>query len=76
MLVQNVMLAAARGGLQPFPQETFAKYHRILRRLLSIPEEQMVVCGISVGKAMVEGQETLMPRADIDEFATFQGFEV
>jgi Nitroreductase family len=33
-------------------------------------------CGISVGKAKVDGQERLMPRADIDEFATFQGFEV
>lgn len=76
MFVQNVMLAAAGRGLQSCPQETFAKYHRILRCLLSIPEEQMVVCGISIGKAKVEGQETLMPRADIDEFATFQGFEV
>jgi nitroreductase len=48
MFVQNVMLAAAGRGLQSCPQETFAKYHRILRRLLSIPDEQMVVCGISV----------------------------
>ena len=76
MFVQNVMLAAAGRGLQSCPQETFAKYHRILRRVLSIPAEQMVVCGISVGKAKVDGQERLMPRADIDEFATFQGFEV
>ncbi|SFJ95225.1 nitroreductase [Bradyrhizobium sp. Gha] len=76
MFVQNVMLAAAGRGLQSCPQETFAKYHRILRRLLSIPDEQMVVCGISIGKAKAEGRETLMPRADIDEFATFQGFEL
>jgi hypothetical protein len=43
--------------------------------LLSIPAEQIVVCGISVGKAGVQSQDRLMPRADIDEFATFLGFE-
>ncbi|WP_253075523.1 nitroreductase family protein [Bradyrhizobium sp. 146] len=31
MFVQNVMLAAAGRGLQSCPQETFSKYHRILR---------------------------------------------
>ena len=75
MFVQNVMLAAAGRGLQSCPQETFAKYHRILRPLLSIPAEQMVVCGMSVGKARAPRQDRLMPRADIDEFATFLGFE-
>jgi nitroreductase len=75
MFVQNVMLAAAGRGLQSCPQETFSKYHRILRPLLSIPTEQMVVCGISIGRAKVETKERLMPRADVDEFATFAGFE-
>jgi nitroreductase len=75
MFVQNMMLAAAGHGLQSCPQETFSKYHRILRPLLSIPAEQMVVCGISIGRARVEGTKRLMPRADVDEFATFAGFE-
>ncbi len=75
MFIQNVMLAAAGRGLQSCPQETFAKYHRILRPLLSIPAEQMVVCGISVGRGRRQEQGRLMPRADIDEFATFLGFE-
>jgi len=75
MFVQNVLLAAAGRGLQSCPQETFAKYHRILRPLLSIPAEQMVVCGISIGRARVEARERLMPRADVDEFVTFAGFE-
>ncbi|MFB9262664.1 nitroreductase [Bradyrhizobium erythrophlei] len=75
MFVQNVLLAAAGRGLQSCPQETFAKYHRILRPLLSIPAEQMVVCGISIGRGKVEARERLMPRADVDEFVTFAGFE-
>ena len=75
MFVQNVMLAAAGRGFQSCPQETFSKYHKILRSLLSIPEEQMVVCGISIGCAKSETKARLMPRADVQEFASFAGFE-
>jgi nitroreductase len=75
MFIQNVMLAAAGRGLQSCPQEAFSKYHRVLRPLLSIPEEQMVVCGISIGCAKDETKGRLMPRADIREFASFEGFE-
>lgn len=75
MFVQNVMLAAAGRGLQSCPQETFAKYHRILRPLLSISAEQMVVCGISIGHAKDEAARGLMPRADVQEFCSFAGFD-
>jgi nitroreductase len=75
MFVQNVMLAAASRGLQSCPQETFAKYHRILRSLLSIPAEQIVVCGISIGRSKEKTKERLMPRADVEAFASFAGFE-
>ena len=69
------MLAAAGRGLQSCPQETFAKYHRILRPLLSIPAEQMVVCGISIGNARDAATRGVMPRAEVEAFATFMGFE-
>ena len=75
MFVQNVMLAAAGRGLQSCPQETFSKYHRILRSLLSIPQEQIVVCGISIGFAKDVTKNRLMPRADIQEFVTLAGFD-
>jgi nitroreductase len=74
MFVQNVMLAAAGRGLQSCPQETFAKYHAILRPLLSIPQEQIVVCGISIGYAKDDTTKRLMPRADVAAFASFAGF--
>jgi hypothetical protein len=35
-----------------------------------------LVCGVSVGKAKFEGTENIDATADIEEFATFQGFEV
>jgi nitroreductase len=75
MFVQNVMLAAAGRGLQSCPQETFSKYHRILRPLLSIPAEQMVVCGISIGHAKNKAARGSMPRAEVESLATFMGFE-
>jgi nitroreductase len=75
MFLQNVMLAAAGRGLQSCPQETFAKYHKLLRPLLSIPQEQMVVCGISMGFAQDAPKLRLMPRAEVHEFASFAGFD-
>jgi len=75
MFLQNVMLAAAGRGLQSCPQETFAKYHKLIRPLLSIPDEQMVVCGISMGFARDVPKVRLMPRAEVHEFASFAGFD-
>jgi nitroreductase len=75
MFLQNVMLAAAGRGLQSCPQETFARYHRLIRPLLSIPQEQMVVCGISIGFAQDAPKLRLMPRAEVHEFASFAGFD-
>ncbi|MDA9433589.1 nitroreductase [Bradyrhizobium sp. CCBAU 51627] len=75
MFVQNILLAAAGRGLQSCPQETFAKYHRIIRPLLSIPQEQIVVCGISIGRARSPGEQRLMPRDPVKAFASFSGFE-
>ncbi|MCW2123213.1 nitroreductase [Bradyrhizobium elkanii] len=75
MFIQNVMLAAVGRGLQSCPQEIFAKYHRILRPLLSIPAEQVVVCGISMGHPREQASARLMPRADVEAFASFKGFE-
>lgn len=75
MFIQNVMLAAVGRGLQSCPQETFARYHRILRPLLSLPAEQIVVCGISMGHPKEQAPMRLMPRADLEAFASFKGFE-
>jgi len=77
MFIQTVLLAARARGLATCPQETFAKYHRLLREMLAIPPEQMVVCGVSIGWARNEARRSqrLMPRADVAEFASFTGFD-
>jgi hypothetical protein len=42
---------------------------------LSIPEEQIVVCGISIGFAEDATKGRLMPRAELQEFVTLAGFD-
>ena len=49
MFLQNIMLAARARGLDTCPQAAFIKYHRIVARHLAIPEEQQLVCGMSLG---------------------------
>jgi nitroreductase len=77
MFIQNVMIASGARGLQTCPQETFAKYHALLRKLLPIPPEEMVVCGMSIGFAEEDclNKGSLMPKAAVEEFAQFMGFE-
>jgi nitroreductase len=77
MFIQNVMIAAGARGLQTCPQETFAKYHALLRKLLPILPEEMVVCGMSIGFAEGDclNKGSLMPKAAVEEFAQFIGFE-
>jgi len=77
MFVQNVMIAAGARGLQTCPQETFSKYHAVLRDLLPIPTEEMVVCGMSVGFAEEESASagSQMPKAPVSEFSEFIGFD-
>jgi nitroreductase len=77
MFIQNVMIAAGARGLQTCPQETFAKYHALLRTLLPIPPEEIVVCGMSIGFGSDENVSagSLMPKVAVGEFAQFVGFE-
>ncbi len=77
MFLQNIMIAAGARGLQTCPQETFAKYHKLLRQLLPITADEIVVCGISMGygeERIVEAG-SLMPKAEVTDFAHFEGFE-
>lgn len=49
MFLQNVMLNARARGLDTCPQAAFAKYHRIIKRHLNIPEERILICGMALG---------------------------
>jgi nitroreductase len=51
MFIQTLLVAAQGHGLDSCPQAIFAQFHPIVRRELAIPENEVVVCGIAIGKA-------------------------
>ena len=51
MFLQNIMVAARGRGLDTCPQAAFTQYHKIIRDVLELPDNEMVVCGMSLGYA-------------------------
>lgn len=49
--VQTLLIAAQGHGLDSCPQAIFARFDAVVRRELRIPESEVVVCGIALGKA-------------------------
>ena len=49
--IQTLLIAAQGHDLDSCPQAIFARFHAIVRRELAIPEDEVVVCGIALGKA-------------------------
>jgi nitrobenzene nitroreductase len=71
--LQNVMLAARGRGLDTCPQQIWSLQHAVLRTQLGLPDEQMVIAGMSLGWAdnsLPENQMTLQ-KLELHEFATF-----
>ncbi|MEW9805134.1 nitroreductase [Mesorhizobium marinum] len=73
MFLQNIMVAARARGLHTCPQAAFAPYHRQIRPVLGIPDEEIVVCGMALGYEDASKPENSLrtERASPDEFATF-----
>lgn len=73
MFLQNVMLAARARGLDTCPQAAFTQYHKILQKELQLPEDQMIVCGMSLGFADMSKIENSLvtERATVSEFVQF-----
>ncbi len=51
MFLQNIMIAARARGLDTCPQAAFTQFHRVIARLIDLPPNEMVVCGMSLGYA-------------------------
>ena len=49
MFLQGVMVAARAYGLHTCPQAAFTPFHRIVRRHLSIPDGEVMLCGMALG---------------------------
>jgi nitroreductase len=73
MFIENIMIAARGRGLDTCPQQAWAAYHRIIKDHLGLPDNEMVVCGMSLGmedKSTVANQ-LKTERAPVSEFAVF-----
>ncbi|KFB09769.1 nitroreductase [Nitratireductor basaltis] len=73
MFLQSIMLAARARGLHTCPQAAFAPYHRLIRPILNIPDEEIVVCGMALGYEDSSKPENSLrsERAPLEEFVTF-----
>lgn len=73
MFLQNLLIAAQGHGLDSCPQAIFARFHPVVRRELAIPEQEIVVCGIAIGKADPDAPANrLVPeREPVESFTTW-----
>lgn len=77
MFLGNVTVAARGMGLDTCPQAAFASHHRTLRAHLPIPEEEVVVCGMALGRADADAPENTLvtERAPARDFCRFLGWD-
>ncbi|SEO16754.1 Nitroreductase [Duganella sp. CF517] len=73
MFLQSVMVAARGRGLDTCPQAAFTQYHRVIASVLNIPDNETVVCGMSLGYAdMTKIENSLITeRMPVEEFVKF-----
>ena len=77
MFIQAVMIAARAQGLETCPQAAFMDYHWIVRDALGISDDEVVVCGMSLGHEDPSKPENTLrtEREPVEGFAHFEGFE-
>lgn len=73
MFLQNIMTAARGRGLDTCPQAAFNEFHQVIGQELNIPDQQMFVCGMSLGYADPDRVENSLvtSRVAVEDFTTF-----
>lgn len=76
MYLQNIMLAARAKGLHTCPQAAFTHLHKVIRKHLPIPDEHVLVCGMSLGFADAKAIENTLVtgREPVQSTTKFFGF--
>jgi nitroreductase len=76
MFVMAIMLAAKARGLDSCAQGAWNTYWTVTRRVLDIPDDDYIVCGISLGWADETDpvNSLVSEREPLESFATFHGF--
>ncbi len=73
MFLQSVMVAARGRGLDTCPQAAFMQFHRIISAHIGAPENEQVVCGMSLGFADPNAVENTLvtEREPVSAFTRF-----
>jgi nitroreductase len=73
MFLQSLMVAARARGLDTCPQAAFTPFHRLIADELSLPAQEMVVCGMSLGWADPSAPENTLvtERSPVSDFTQF-----
>lgn len=73
MFLENIMIAARARGLDTCPQAAFTQFHSVIKEQLNLPDNEMVVCGMSLGYADTSRVENTLQteREPIAGFARF-----
>jgi len=76
MFLENVMIAARGHGLDTCAQAAWTHFHRAIRPVLGLAEEEIVICGMALGYADPEAPENTLvtTRAPARSFIRFDGF--
>ncbi len=77
MFLQSIMIGARGLGLETCPQAAWASYPDIVQKHTGMPDDQMVICGMSLGYADWDApiNSYVTEREPVDVFATFVGDE-
>jgi nitroreductase len=77
MFLENVMVAARSRGLDTCAQAAWTQYHKVIRTVLGLTDEDVVVCGMALGHADPKAPENLLvtERGGSDQFMSWRGFD-
>jgi nitroreductase len=60
MFIEGVMIAARAYGLHTCPQAAFTPFHRIVRRHIGIPDSEILLCGMALGRIDEQARENAL----------------
>ena len=77
MFLENVIIAARARGIETCAQAAWSQYHKVIRAVLGLPEEDVIVCGMALGHPDPDAPVNRLATARVpaQEFMTFRGFE-
>jgi nitroreductase len=77
LFIQTFMLAATAKGLDTCAQGAWNNYWPATRRVLAVPPDEYIVCGLALGYADADApvNRLVSDREPLENFAVFHGFE-